>query len=181
MKQITVFLTLTVLLGLLTACNQQGVTTPVGIINIEKVSKETGNTDLIQKEMQNVRTRLNTNLQTLQKKLTTTIQESQKKMGDNPTNEQRAELGKTLTSVKIQMQQAQLSAETELKKAQDTLIIKLRKMIQPVAKRIASQRGMQVILFDNNNVVFGKDQKTDITDAVIAELKKQGGDLPEKK
>jgi len=181
MKQISLLLSLTFLLGLLGACNQQDSSTPVGLINLEKVSAETGNTAHIQAEMKKNRTRLNNELQALQKKLTTTIQDSQKSLGATPTNEQKTAFGKTLQAAKLQMQQAQQTAANELKKAQDDLVIKLRKTIQPIAQNIAKQRGMQVVLFDNSNVIFGKDPKTDITDAVIAALKKQGGNIPKTK
>lgn len=162
------------LLGMTTACNQQSANT-TGVIDLGKISKETGQAEKIDAELKIIRNRLQSELQTVQTNLQKNFQENQKKFGKTPTEEQRAQLVKSLASAQQKLQQARNSATIELKNKEAELVFKLKSAVHPVAEKIAKKRGMTLILIKNDSLILSIDDKIDLTDAVIAELKKGGG------
>jgi len=172
MKNLITFTILAITLGLVSACNQQAPLTTIGVINLGKVSDETGNAEKIQSELAKIRARLQSNLQAVQMNLQKNFQDNQLKIGKTPTDQQRVQLGKMLADAQNKLKQAQNSAAIELKNKQEELVINFRNTIRPISNKIAQQQGMNVVLIQNDNVILGFDKKVDITDAVIAELKK---------
>ncbi len=166
--------------ALLSACNQQTDVYPVGIIDMERVSQETGNTDAAIEELSNLRTQLQQQLQDVQNGFQQRFQESQEKAGETPTDEQKKELSQLATEAQQALSAAQTNATESLKKKQTELFQTLRTNVQTVANGIARQRGMNIILLKNDAVILSNDEKTDITDAVIAAMKKQGDDSNKK-
>ena len=175
MKNTTRFAFLLILSGLFAACNQQAPVNPVGIIDLNKISQETGNAEHIKAELEKIRTRLKTDLQTVQSNLQTSLQEGQKNLGKNPTDEQRLKLGKMLAEAQQKLKQAQESAGHQMKNRQAELVIELRDQVRPIASNIAAEQGMSVVLIKNDNTMIAYDGKSDITDTVIARMKAQGG------
>jgi len=163
-------------MSLIVACNQQAPSNSVAVLDLVKVSDETGNAEKIQSELAKIRGRLQQDLQSVQMNLQKNFQDNQAKIGKTPTEEQRAQLGQMLADAQNKLKFAQNSAATELKNKREELVIKLRETVRPVANRIAHEKGMTVILIKNENLILGYDEKADITEAVIAELKKAGGD-----
>lgn len=163
--------------GLLSACQQQTDNYPVGIIDIERISLETGNTDAAIKELGDLRSQLQQQLQDVQNGFQQRFQESQEKAGKTPTDEQKKELSQLATEAQQALSKAQTNATESLKQKQNELFQSLHTHVQAVANRIARQRGMNIILLKNSAVILSNDEKTDITDAVIEAMKKQGGDI----
>ena len=163
--------------GLLGACNQQTDNYPVGIIDMEKVSQETGNTDAAIKELGDMRSQLQQQLQDVQSGFQQRFKESQEKAGETPTDEQKKQLAQLATEAQTALSKAQTDATTSLKKKQTELFQSLHANVQTVANRIARQRGMNIVLLKNNTVILANDEKADISDAVIEAMKKQGGDI----
>ncbi|HEC28614.1 MAG TPA: OmpH family outer membrane protein [Gammaproteobacteria bacterium] len=164
---------LAMLTSVIAACNQQAANT-TGVIDLARISTETGNAEKIDTELKNIKSRLKTELQTLQTKLQNNFQETQKKFGEKPTDEQRGQLAKLLTTAQQQLQQARNSAAIELQNKQIELITKLKTSVHKIAEKIAKKRGMTLILINNNNIILSIDEKIDLTDAVIAGFKNQG-------
>ena len=176
MKNLIKLTILMIGMGLIAACNQQAPSNSIGILDLGKISDETGNAEKIKSELQKIKTRLQQDLQSVQMNLQKNFQENQTKIGKTPTDEQRAQLGKMLAEAQQKLKMARSSAATELKNKQEELVIQLRDTVRPVANKIAQQRGMSIIMIRNDNLILGFDKKADITDAIIAELKKVGGD-----
>ena len=176
MKNLIKLTILMIGMSLIAACNQQVPSNSIGILDLGKISDETGNAEKIKSELQKIKTRLQQDLQSVQMNLQKNFQENQTKIGKTPTDEQRAQLGKMLAEAQQKLKMAQSSAATELKNKQEELVIQLRDTVRPVANKIAQQRGMSIIMIRNDNLILGFDKKADITDAIIAELKKVGGD-----
>ncbi|NOY66008.1 MAG: OmpH family outer membrane protein [Gammaproteobacteria bacterium] len=175
MKNLTKLLILFVSLTVITACNQQAPSSTIGIINLGKISDETGNAEKIKSELEKIRTRLQQELQSVQMNLQKSFQENQDKIGKTPTDEQRMQLGKMLADAQNKLKMAQTSAAIELKNKREELVIQLRDTVRPIANKIAQQRGMSIVIIKNDNLLLGYDKKVDITDAVITEMKKIGG------
>ena len=66
--------------------------------------------------------------------------------------------------------QAQAEATSKLKQMQFDLVKDFREQVRPIAKRIANNRGMTVVLIHNEAFVLDHDPSTDITDAVISDM-----------
>jgi len=175
MKNLIKLTFLTIGMSLIVACNQQAPSASVAVLDLIKVSDETGNAEKIQSELAKIRARLQQDLQSVQMNLQKNFQENQAKIGKTPTDEQRAQLGQMLADAQNKLKLAQNSAATELKNKREELVLKLRETVRPVANQIAHQKGMTVILIKNENLILGYDEKADITEAVIAELKKADG------
>lgn len=176
MKNLIKLLILFVSLTAITACNQQAPSSTIGIISLGKISDETGNAEKIKSELEKIRTRLQQELQSVQMNLQKSFQENQDKIGKTPTDEQRMQLGKMLADAQNKLKMAQTSAAIELKNKREELVIQLRDTVRPLANKIAKQRGMSIVIIKNDNLLLGYDKKVDITDAVIIEMKKIGGD-----
>lgn len=163
--------------GSLSACNQSTTSYPVGIIDMERASQETGNTDAAIEALDKLRATLQQQLQDTQNGFQQRFQESQQKAGDTPTDEQKKQLSQLATEAQDALSKAQQNATETLKKKQTELFQSLHANMQTVANRIARQRGMNIVLLKNSAVILSNDEQTDITDAVIEAMKKQGGDI----
>lgn len=165
------------ILGLtLSACNQQANQFPVGIIDLDRISQETGHTEMAQAKLTELRSSLQKDLSDTQERLKKEMLESQSKMGDKPTEEQQAEMGQIATNMQTEMMQKQSSASQTLQSKQTELVTSFRNNVRAIADGVAQKRGMHIILLRNPSVLLGNDEKVDITDAVLAEMKKTGGD-----
>lgn len=163
--------------GLLSACNQPTTNYPVGIIDMERASQETGNTDAAIEALDKLRATLQQQLQDVQNGYQQRFQESQEKAGESPTDEHKKQLSQLATEAQDALSKAQENATETLKKKQTELFQNLHTNVQTVANRIARERGMNIVLLKNSAVILSNDEQTDITDAVIEAMKKQGGDI----
>lgn len=161
---------------LLSACNQQTTQSPVGIIDLDRISKETGHTEKAQAELQELRTSLQKDLSDTQARLKSDMQASQEKMGEKPTDDQLTEMQQMATKMQSEMMEKQTSASQALQGKQTELITAFRNNVRAIADRVAQKRGMHIILLRNPAVLLGNDKQVDITDDVLAEMKKAGGD-----
>lgn len=181
MKTIYQLFIVSIAIVLLSACNQQANQSPVGIIDLDRISQETGHTKMAQAQLNELRSSLQQDLSDTQARLKNDIQASQKKMGEKPTEEQLSEMQQMASKMQSEMMQKQTSASQTLQGKQTELITTFRNQVRAVADRVAQKRGMNIILLRNPAVLLGNDKKVDITDDVLAEMKKTGGDsLPEK-
>lgn len=149
----------------------------VALIDIVRISQETGNTDRINNEITRTQSSLQQELNKLQDELQNRIAETQKKFGtESPTDEQRKELTEIIGEVQQEYQQAQSEATKKLKQKQFDLVKAFREELAPIARQVANDRGMTVVLIHNEAFVMDYDPSTDITDAVIAKMPKVSTD-----
>lgn len=161
---------------LLSACNQQASQSPVGVIDLDRISQETGHTEMAQAQLNELRSTLQKDLSDTQTRLKNDMQASQDKLGEKPTPEQITEMQQAASKMQSEMMQQQTSASQALQSKQTELITTFRNNVRAVADRVAQKRGMHIILLRNPSVLLGSDKEVDITDEVLAEMKKAGGD-----
>lgn len=151
----------------------------VALIDIVRISNETGHTDKINNEITQTQSILQQELGKLQGELQGRISETQKKFGaEPPTDEQRKELTDMIGAAQQEFQLAQGEATKQLKQKQVDLVNAFREVVRPVAKQVANDRGMTVVLIHNEAFVMDHDPSTDITDAVIAGMPKVATEMP---
>ena len=73
---------------------------------------------------------------------------------------------------------AEQQAQQDLNTKRAALVSRFREEIKPVALKIASRKGLGVVLVKSEMVVLGSEQGLDITDEVVAELIRTGASVP---
>jgi Skp family chaperone for outer membrane proteins len=163
---------------LLNACSPAPNTgNTVAVLDLQRVAKETGYSRQINSHMENLRTELQTQITDVQGQLNTQLAEKQGKFGDKPTEQQRQELNQLFTAAKSQLQQAQQQAMETIQQQRSSLVDELFDLLRPYAKRIANERGMNVVLLKSKALVFDNSPESDITDEVIAAVVEAKVDL----
>lgn len=172
MKKITPYLVIGLLAIFLGACNQGAKSSSVAILDIARVAKETGHSDKINQELQQVSEQLKKDLLDIQNKLQAELKTSQEKMGSTPTEQQRQEFGQMITDAQNRLKNAQNQAALTMQQKKNDAVKKLRDDIRSIAADIAKARGMQIVLLKNDNVILTYGEEIDITNEVIAKINK---------
>jgi len=73
-------------------------------------------------------------------------------------------------NAKVQLAQAQQQAVDVVQRERDSLVLQLHDLLRPYAKRVANERGLQIVILKSQAMVFDHDPTTDITDEVIASV-----------
>jgi Skp family chaperone for outer membrane proteins len=157
-------------LTLIGGCNIKGDNHGVAVIDIERVAKETGQSEAINKELDAYKQQLQSKLTEVQTNLTKQINDKKDAIGKKPTEAQREELAQLFGNAKKQYQQAQQTATQNLESKRSQLIISVRDKIRPVARKVANSRGKNVVLVKSDILILDYDTSADITDAVIDEM-----------
>lgn len=145
----------------------------VAVLDVIRISQETGHTDRINNEISQAQSALAQELNTLQSDLQARIAGKQQDFGtESPSDAQRQELSDMIGQAQQEYQQAKNEATQKLKQQQFDLVQAFRDELRPIAKRIANDRGMSVVVILNDAFILDHDPATDITDAVIAEMPK---------
>jgi Skp family chaperone for outer membrane proteins len=88
------------------------------------------------------------------------------------TKEQRDKLLETVNRANQTWQQSVNSYQQTLQARRQSLILTYREKIRPVARRVAADRGMNVVMTPSDSLLYFDPQSADITDQVIDELQK---------
>lgn len=158
------------LLALLGGCKVGDSASNTAVVDIERVAKETGLSEKVNKELEEFQQGLQAKLNEVQGSLTTQIDAKKKEIGEKPSEKQREELAQLFNNARQQFQQAQQGAAKNLEGKRASLIISVRDQIRPVARKVAKARGMSVILAKSDILILDYDRAADITDAVISEM-----------
>lgn len=169
MRILGIILTLCTLV-LISGCNIKGTGDGVAVIDLERVAKETGQTEVINKELESYKQQLQTKLTEVQDNLTKQITDKKNEIGKKPTEAQREELAQLFGNAKKQYQQAQQTATQNLENKRSQLIVSVRDKIRPIARKVANSRSKNIVLIKSNILILDFDKSADITDAVIDEM-----------
>jgi len=151
------------------ACNMKSATTGrVAVLDIQRVAEETGYARQISYQLDELRNNLQTQLTGAQEKLNSQLTDKQQAIGKKPSKDQLAELNQMFAEAKAQLQKAQQQAQGIFQKQRSHLASQLLDSVRPFAKRIANQRGLDVVVLKNDLLVFDFSPDTDITNDVIA-------------
>lgn len=176
MKTLYRWLILTSLTLSFSACSPPMSQSPIGIIDLERISMEIGHTAIAQETLSELSTDLQKELNDSQNKRQDDMQKAQDKIGEKPTEEQLTEMRKIATKMQTEMMQKQANATQTLQNKKTEILTAFRNKVRAVADSIAQQRGMHIVLLRNPAILLGNDKSVDITDAVLVAMKKTGGD-----
>ena len=159
------------LLLALTGCDKFQSSTTV-ILDLDAIAKATGQADVIKQQIEQANKDLNSQLSVISNKLSDQLSAEKKKMGKKPSKDEMRQLEQLTLQANQKMQQAKMLASQKSQQYRAALIQKLRLTIKPIAEKIASDRGADIVVTANNSTIWFN-AEIDITDEVIAEMRAQ--------
>ena len=147
------------------------------VLDLDVIANATGQADTIKQQLEQANQELNSQLSAISVKLNEQLTEEKKKMGKKPSKADKQNLQKLTLQANQKMQQAKAIASQKAQQYKTALILQLRKNIQPIAEKIASDRGADIVLSANNTTIW-YNPSIDITDEVIAEIRATPANVP---
>ena len=144
--------------------------TGAAVIDLDEVAARLGRDVEIINEVKNKEAQLNQELDALRASYANQIEDKKRELELQPVAEQDQQLQKLDRDLGAKLQQAQLDAQRELIRHQNSLITRLREHVKPVAREIAASRGLKMVVAKNEDVIFTYDDSLDITNAVVEKL-----------
>jgi Skp family chaperone for outer membrane proteins len=153
----------------------------VAVIDIEAVAKQIGADVVLEKQIKDAETSLNSQLGSLQASFRKQYEDKSREMlapeGDSAltpadataAKQQLAEFEKKLNQ---QLLQAQQNAQRQFSAYRGNLLQDFRGKVVPIAKMVAEKHGCGVVLTKNDAVLLAFEKSHDITNAVVEELRR---------
>lgn len=142
------------------------------IVDLEAVSKATGQEDIINNNMKAVNVDLILQLGDIVTNFNKQLASQKKKYGADITVDEQQKMQEMLIKANQLLSQKQIEANLKAKEHKEGLINAWREKIQPLVKSIADKKGAKVVLVQSPSVMWF-DSVIDITDEVIAALRKK--------
>jgi Skp family chaperone for outer membrane proteins len=120
---------------------------------------------------------LQTQLTGVQTQLNSQLNDKQIAFGKKPNDEQVKELDQLFAAARLQLQNAQQEAVDTVQKERTHLTNQLFDILRPYAKRIANERGLDIVMLKSDLLVFDHSPETDITNEVIAAVVNAKADI----
>ena len=158
-------------LAMLIGCDGSGPSAGnVATIDLQRVAKELGRDQEIQKEMNQYWEKVTQTLQGVAKELEAKLAADRETAGEAPTDEQRAALERRRldASRKYRSEAAEADRQRQIKQFQ--MIQEFRAYVSPYARQIAKKRGFTIVMIYREDLVLAVDPSADITDDVIAQM-----------
>ena len=152
-------------------CGKQQ-TGSVAVVDLDKVASALGRDAVMLEHLQKQQDGLNQKLVSAKESFEQQLTESFEKLPEEPSEEQTQQILQMKQKANIQLASYKQQATNALGQLKNSAIVKFRKEAMPVARRIATEQGFSVVLTTNDTVVFTFEDSADITDEVIAELRK---------
>ncbi len=150
----------------------------VALVDLDDVAKRLGRDVVIVQELKDASGPLKDQLAAAQKDLQTQFDRTKDAIGSKPSDTESQKLADLGNNLNLQLQQKQQQAQQELNTKRAALVTRFREELKPVALKIASSKGLGVVLVKSDMVVLGSQPGLDITDEVVAELIRTGAAVP---
>jgi len=167
-----------VVAGLLAAtfsgCDRSPAGNPAGavaVIDLDAVAKELGRDKVMAQSVQEQLAALNEQLATIQVSYEKELSDRRARLGDNPPPEEVQRLSDAMSQVAVNRERIQAEAKQKLAQYRAKLIRTFRDEVRPVARQVAAEKGLSVIITKNDHVVFDFAAASDITDEVTSRLR----------
>lgn len=164
--------------GTLVSCTPPPAPQPKGgvaVIDLDAAAKRLGRDAAIVQELKDAGGTLGEQLTQTRKEFQEEFEKSKSALGSKPTEADTQKLAELERSLNAQLQQKQQQAQQEIAAKRVALVNRFREEVKPLAMKIASAKGLGVVLVKGDLTVLTNDPDLDITDAVVAELTKPAG------
>ncbi len=139
----------------------------VAVLDLAAVAKATGQEDEIRIQAEEARNELTKQLQQLAASLEEQLKAERDKIGINQSETDAQRLQGLSIQAQQQINAAQAQAQAQASLLEQQLVNDYRDKVEPLAKDIASELGVSIVVTADANVVWF-DPAVDITDEVIA-------------
>ena len=147
-------------------------TISVAILDLSRVAEETGMASKMQETLQSVQQQLGEQLEQTRQKARQRVQSLAQDMGENPTQKQQQAFAREQANLQAALNRAQQRAQQGFTGLRGQLSARFGDAVRPIAREIARQRGMEVILLAGGNL-YDHDDSVEITDAVLSKVEQQ--------
>jgi len=150
----------------------------VAVVDLNEVARRLGRLGEIGDELKAKGKVLNDELsalsETLKEDLDTRIEGVGEEPAEDATDEEKKEYAQKVLEIRreinVQFQQKRQEAQRTLNDLEQRRITAFREKVRPVAKKIATSRGLTLVVPKNDNLTFVYAVDIDITEEVIEEL-----------
>jgi Skp family chaperone for outer membrane proteins len=140
----------------------------VAIVDLDEVARRLGREAEMSQSIQSAAGALNQRLTAVQKDAEGKLKAIQAELGTDPNPEEAQQFVRQARSAQIQFNQLKQQAQQQLGNHRRQLVSQFRQETQPVAAKVAKQKGFTTVVTRNDAVVFSYYDAVDITDDVIA-------------
>jgi Skp family chaperone for outer membrane proteins len=144
----------------------------VAVVDLDRVASVLGRDAVMLQQLQQQQLGLNQKLASVKTSFKKQLTDSIEKLPETPSEEETKTLRNMKRNANIQLATYQKQASSALGQMKNSVIAGFRAEAMPVARDVAKERGLSVVLTSNDSVVFTFDEAVDITDDVIAQLEK---------
>lgn len=148
----------------------------VAVIDLDAVAQQLGADAAMQNQLKEQQASLNQQLQSMQQSFRQQYQQKSTELKTQPTRDGGPEVEKQLAEIErglnLELARAQQIAQNKFNTSRTELLQAFRNRVIPVAREVASQRGLQIVITKNDTILLAFSQTHDITDAVTTELRK---------
>jgi len=149
-----------------------GSTGGVAVIDVDIVARELGRFDEIMEAVSKRELSLNSQLAEIQQSYQEQVKSEKVEIGPNPSGADVSRVTELEQQLTAQLTQAQKEARSELQQYKIGMINQFRDKVRPIAQQVASEKGLNVVVSKNDDVVFSFVPSVDVTAAVVALMQK---------
>lgn len=142
----------------------------VAVIDLDAVARQLGRDTQMAESIKERESSLNEQLQVVQASYQKQITDKKDRLGTEPTDQQTLELTQLQRQAGMNLNQVLVQARESLGQHRVQLIARFREEVKPVAREVAAEKGLSVVVTKNDTVVFAYPSEVDITDAVAAKM-----------
>jgi Skp family chaperone for outer membrane proteins len=142
----------------------------VAVIDLDEIARRLGSDKQISAAIAQRQNALSQQLVDLAKSYSAQIEEQKKALPQADAQQSEVTVASWQREANASLNQVKQRAAADLQNHRVQLVAKFRDQIKPVARRVAQQRGLSVIVTKNESMLFDYTAAADITDAVVDEL-----------
>ena len=150
----------------------------VAIIDLDLVARQIGYDQQIASAIQQQKTSLEQQLGAIKASYVQELKKRQSDIGEAPTNEQKQFLSKSELQANRSLIQQKRKADVLLTQYRAQLAKDFRERVKPIARQVATEMGLSIILTKNDSVVFDYDMTVDISNTVAERMRSEQPNPP---
>ena len=151
----------------------QNVLGAVAVIDLDAVAQKLGRDKAMSEAIQQHQAALNQQLANIKVSYEKEISQKQNEFGQSPSQEQVQLLSTMGRQASANLNQVQQKAKNDLSQHGAQLVQQFRDEVKPIARQVASEKGLSIIVTRNDTVVFDFTAPVDITEDVIRKMRER--------
>ncbi len=145
----------------------------VAILDLDAVAKRLGRDLEMADSLQQRESVLNQQLAVVQTSFQNELNEKQSEFGVELADDETQELLGLRRTANLKLNSVRQKAQGNLARYRRSIVNQFREEAKPIARQIAEEKGVKIVLTKNDFVVFSFDSVIDITEEVIARMTAQ--------